>query len=98
LSASPGKISYGDSDDDGDDLDIYTIDASGGKPFNVTNNTALNEFDPTFSPDGKKIAYEEGGPQRDFQIYTIDVTGGTPFQVINNISRSTQDPSPSWYR
>ena len=49
-----GRIAY--SSFDGRDAEIYTIKAGGGGKTNVTNNNT-NDLTPSYSPDGKKIAY-----------------------------------------
>jgi hypothetical protein len=54
----PGKIAY--SGIDGPDSEIYTIKPGGGGRFNVTDN-GRNDFSPSYSPSGKKIAYTESG-------------------------------------
>jgi Tol biopolymer transport system component len=41
---------------DGHDFEIYTIAATGGTPFNVTNNN-WTDSEPSYSPDGTKLAY-----------------------------------------
>ena len=49
----PGKIAY--SGDDGNDLEIYTINSNGGSNVRVTNDQSGNEA-PAYSPNAKKIA------------------------------------------
>jgi Tol biopolymer transport system component len=57
---TPGKIAY--SGWDGNDWDIYTINADGGGRFNVTSNKT-DDIQPSYSPSGKSIAYVYGpGP------------------------------------
>ena len=46
----------------------------GGSGFNVTDDKA-NERDPSYSPDGHKIAYA-GWDGQDWEIYTINAGGG----------------------
>jgi hypothetical protein len=46
----------------------------GGGSFNVTDNTT-NDYTPSYSPDGKKIAYE-GSDGHDNEIYIINADGG----------------------
>jgi len=66
---------------------IYTIPSTGGTSTQVTHDdTGLcASYGPSFSPDGKEIAYvgcdNSGGPQP--QIFTIPFTGGTPTKVTN---------------
>jgi Tol biopolymer transport system component len=72
-------------DKNGKDLDIYTINATGGKPFQVTNNkrNAYNQsaadYAPTYSPDGKKIAFL--GTTEGTRLYTISVGEGRRARV-----------------
>jgi Tol biopolymer transport system component len=79
------------------DYEIFTINAAGGTPFQVTHDTAegWEVRSPAFSPDGKRIAYTQVAPTslQTTQIYTIDATGGTPFNVTNN---GTDDYDPSY--
>jgi TolB protein len=79
------KIAY--SAFDGNDSEIYTIKATGGKPFQVTDNDT-NDVEPTYSPGGKKIAYTcffgRSDKADEWEICTIRATGGKPFQVTNN--------------
>jgi dipeptidyl aminopeptidase/acylaminoacyl peptidase len=77
-----GRIAY-----QGSDHVIYTINPDGGGKTKVTEGS-----DPSFSADGKKIAYT-GWDGNDSEIYTIMATGGKPFQVTDN---ATNDNDPSW--
>jgi len=98
-----GKIAYSGSD--GEDSEIYTIDPGGGEKFKVTNNTT-RDYDPSYSPDGQKIAYagrDALTPNADYEIYTINASGGgrsllglplnKPVRLTNN---TTHDRDPSW--
>ena len=83
----------------GQDTDIYTINAGGGAAFNVTNNDtggvdpSWGGVDPSYSPDGKRIAYIIFD-EPDTEIYTINVGGGGEFRVTNN-TKDEEDPSYS---
>jgi Tol biopolymer transport system component len=84
---------------DGHDFEIYTIDATGGTPFNVTDNHTHDDH-ASYSPDGTKLAYAvyKDGPDDlsrdlDSEIYTINATGGTPVRLTHN---GSEDRHPSW--
>ena len=74
--------------------EIYTINATGGKPFQLTHNK-MGAWGPSYSPDGKKIAYVARADRKsDYEIYTINAGGGGGrVQVTHN---RTDDSSPSW--
>jgi Tol biopolymer transport system component len=74
--------------------DIYTINARGGDKTQVTNTDNAYEFDPSYSPDGKKIAYtayNKGNAGSD--IYTINVGGEGKFRVTHTKKKEESDPS-----
>jgi TolB protein len=91
-----GKIAYASFDilpgGARTDREIYTINPTGGTPFQVTNNER-QDTNPSYSPDGRKIAYAGFDGGTDSDIFTINATGGTPFNVTNN---NTFDESPSY--
>jgi TolB protein len=81
-----GRIAYQGSDQDSNYV-IFTIDPDGGGKTEVTEGS-----DPSFSADGKKIAYV-ASDGNDSEIYTIKATGGRSFQVTDN---AKNDSDPSW--
>ena len=56
--AAPAKAA-----DESEFTNIYLVPAAGGKPIRLTNNKAAIEeklaYDPTFSPNGKQLAFTE---------------------------------------
>ncbi len=71
-SPSGKRIAYAGYD--GQDYEIYTINAGGGGRVQITNNTT-KDGEPSYSPSGKKIAYQ-GYDGQDKEIYTINAGGG----------------------
>ncbi len=61
---------------------LYVMDLPSGKPRRVTNSTQ-GEFMPTWSPDGKSIAYVTWSTQGG-HINSVTVDGGTPRQLTNS--------------
>ena len=71
--------------------EIYVVSADGSTVRNVTNTDAADDFWPTWSNDGKRVAYETGRPgsamadvhvvnadgSNDRTLQVDDVTGGT---------------------
>ena len=63
---------------------------SGGRPRNLTNTSGVAERDPSWSPDGKTIAYFSDA-SGEYQLYLHDQTGFKPPTVID------LGPDPSYF-
>ena len=79
--------------------EIYVMDADGGNPQNLTNHRH-HDRDPSWSPDGKQIAFSatrDGHFENDFgiteEIYVMDADGKNQQRLTEN---REYDWSPSW--
>ena len=79
--------------------EIYVMNADGGNPQNLTNNPSDDRY-PSWSPDGKRIAFSsdrDGRPRKNFgityEIYVMDADGGNQQRLTNN---DFDDWHPVW--
>jgi TolB protein len=75
--------------------EIYVSDAYGGNPRRLTRSEA-DDTSPTWSPDGKRIAFVSDRSSRnehENEIYVIDAGGGEPVRITRN---SVWDLDPDW--
>ena len=96
-SANGKKISFSSARDG--NSEIYSMNANGTLQTRLSTNPASDQF-PSYSPDGKKIAYRgfkalgsSDDEDYDSEIYTINVGGGGKSQVTDTIHYAR---SPSW--
>jgi Tol biopolymer transport system component len=75
------------------DTEIYKINSGGGGRVQLTDNNT-SDYEPSYSPSGKKIAYSgKEATNADYEIYTINAGGGGRYNVTDN---SADDYEPSW--
>ncbi len=71
--------------------DIHALD------LNSRNTTKLvdNAFNPSYSPDGKQLAFDAAwaGPRR---IWTTDARGRNPKQITTDASEAVSHVDPAW--
>ena len=84
LAAFPGengKIAFY-SQRDGNNLEVYTMNADGSGQTNLTKNPAF-DLRPVFSPNGTKIAFESNRSGND-EIWMMNADGSAPENLTNN--------------
>jgi len=81
--------------------DIYTINPDGRNRTPIIRRTAYGETDPSYSPDGQRIAFAanrpglaHNDPSADYEIYTINADGSGTYQQLTN--NAFYDITPSW--
>jgi len=84
-----------------DNTDIYVVDAAEGATPRQLTTWEGPDSSPSFSPDGKRIVYLQGGPPKfsgydPSQLAVISVDGGTPALPTSDLNRYVS--SPRWSR
>jgi len=83
---------------------LFLLDLAGGEPKQLTAG-AHDEYLPSFSPDGKQIAYvtkRGADPDRsdDWDVYVIDAAPGAKERQLTHTPEADGDPdwnsSPAW--
>jgi TolB protein len=76
-----GHIAY--VRNDGQDYEIYTINAGGAGKTRLTNDNTGN-YVPSYSPDANKIVYSGSSGSADTEIYTINAGGAGKTRLTHN--------------
>lgn len=77
------------------DFEIFVMNADGTGQTQLTHNSS-HEFDPMWSPDGKRIGFSsirDFTGTDDFEIWVMNADGSDPVQLTNN---AVNDFGPIW--
>lgn len=87
-----GKILYvGSRDADGNDDEIYVMDADGAAQTKITDNTSY-EYQPAWSADATKVVFTSDR-DGDEEIFIMNLDGSNEVQLTNN---SSDDSFAAW--
>jgi dipeptidyl aminopeptidase/acylaminoacyl peptidase len=86
-----------------DNFDLYLVEARAGAEARRLTENDIDDNDPSwgtrpvFSPDGKSIAYLQGGPQKliyyaGYHLAVISAAGGKPRLVLPSLDRNQTQP------
>jgi IPT/TIG domain/WD40-like Beta Propeller Repeat len=81
-SPNGNKIAYW-SDESGH-AEIYVINADGSGKTQITSSGGLDCYDPTWSPDGTRLAYVTWDMQGYGYLWIVSASGGTPEIAFSN--------------
>lgn len=77
--------------------ELYVMDADGGNRTRLTKHRA-DDRSPTWSPDGKKIAFVSNRNQGYLQIWVMDADGRNPIRLTDGFWDERPDWSPDGKR
>jgi len=86
-----GQIAFA-SNHDGD-YEIYLINADGSGLTQLTNNTGVDDRQPAWSADGRRIAWESTQGGSDNDIWVMDADGSNQIPLTVN---GVEDTGPKW--
>ena len=92
-----GKIAF-DSDRDGGDPDIWTMNPNGSNPVNLTADSEATDVSVNWSADGRKLVFMSDritatNPEGDFEIFVMNADGSHLKQITFS---EFDDESPAW--
>ena len=81
------------------DFEVYLMNASDGSNNKNLTNNAVGDYNPDFSPDGQRIAYESHGdsttnPEGDTEIYVMSALDGSGKKNLSNTGNGVSDYGP----
>ena len=73
------------------DSEIYVMESDGSKQVRITIDPA-RDYDPSWSPDGERIAFVSNRERGQEQIFVMDSDGGNPMRLTNDSTHQ----EPAW--
>ena len=81
----------------GENTDVYVMDSDGKHQRRVTTHDA-EDMQPTWSPDGRKIAFVSNRNGGHIQIWVIDADGRNPIRLTDGVWDDHPDWSPDGHK
>jgi TolB protein len=75
--------------------EIYVMNADGSNPTNLTNHPAP-DYAPTWSPDGRFIAFVSDRENNQSRIYIMDAEGNKTYNLTGDVGLPGEHYSPAW--
>jgi Tol biopolymer transport system component len=76
--------------------ELYTIDINGRHRRRLTHTRNIDETFPTFSPNGKLIAYERTGPGLHHAVFEMNADGSCPTPMRDDHTDVIWYFAPTW--
>ena len=79
----------------GQQIDVFIMNADGSRERNLTQHQPALDTNPSWSPDGRYIAFSSSRSGT-WEIHVIDVSTGNVEQLTNSAKRDGYAGSPDW--
>ncbi len=77
--------------------DIYVVNSDGTEQTNLTNTPDISEVSPTWSPDGRYIAYSDWRQDGSSDIMVMNADGSNPVALTTQPdATTTKNYAPAW--
>ncbi len=79
--------------------DLYRMPDAGGAPVNLTNTPDIDEFDPSWSRDGGRVAFvsdrgQDEEKRQNYDVWMLNVD--RPQQPVQITTNGSHDDGPAW--
>ncbi len=93
ISPDGTKIVYAYGDGTAHDTDIYVMNADGSNKVNLTPDSTLRDFHPSWSPDSRHILFDRTNATTGQQdVYEIDTAGNGARLLVQNARDASWSP------
>ena len=93
LSPDGRRVAFASARAPGNRMDIWVAEADGSNPQQLTHGPGLSQGSPSWSPDGRRIAFDAMGNDSRIHLWMIDVDGGVPRQLTAEVGDQVV---PTW--
>ncbi len=84
ISPDGSRVVFAGGTDETGPWALYAVDADGGPATMLRESQAGIVEDPTFSPDGTQIAYDDGAGDHSHSVWLMNVDGSDAHQIVAN--------------